>query len=73
MMTRRATGRIEKYTDEKGEEHDAPALVWKNEDPDAEVDPLTQPIREAIDIPLDVEVDVDLNADDDEDVIAKSC
>lgn len=73
MMVRRATGRIEKYTDEQGEEHDAPNLVWKNENSDAELDPLTQPIREAIEIPLQVEIDVDLNADDDEDDIAKSC
>lgn len=74
MMIRRATGRIEKYTDEQGEEHDAPNLVWKSEDPDAEPDPLTKPIREAIDIPLEVDIDVDLTADDDgEDIIAKSC
>ena len=73
MMTRRATGRIEQFTDEQGEEHDAPNLVWANEDPNAELEPIEKPNPEAIDIPIETNIDVDLNADDDDDVIAKSC
>ena len=78
MMIRRATGRISSYTDETGEEKQAPQdnLVWKNNDPAAEPEPfeatVPAPIKDALDLDVDTDVSVDLNGEDD-DAIAKRC
>lgn len=70
-MVKRATGKIEKFTNAEGEEVDAANLVWADEKKD---DTATQQIKDELVIPLTTDMDLDPNASDDDDsVIAKDC
>ena len=70
-MVKRATGKIEKFTNAEGEEVDATNLVWADEKKD---DTAAQQIKDELVIPLTTNVDLDPNASDDDDsVIAKDC
>ena len=67
-MVKRATGKIEKFTDAEGEEVKADESVVWAEDKDAPV------VKDVLDIPLVVNVDLDIDATDDgDDVVAKDC
>ena len=70
-MVKRATGKIEKFTNAEGEEVDAANLVWADEKKDEAV---TAQIKDELVIPLTTDMDLDPNASDDDDsVIAKDC
>jgi hypothetical protein len=70
-MVKRATGKIEKFTNAEGEEVDATNLVWADEKKD---DTAAQQIKDELVIPLTTNMDLDPNASDDDDsVIAKDC
>ncbi len=70
-MVKRATGKIEKFTNAEGEEVDATNLVWADEKKDETV---TAQIKDELVIPLTTDMDLDPNASDDDDsIIAKDC
>ena len=70
-MVKRATGKIEKFTNAEGEEVMADNLVWADEKKDETV---TAQIKDELVIPLTTDMDLDLNASDEDDtVIAKDC
>ena len=70
-MVKRATGKIEKFTNAEGEEVDAANLVWADEKQDNVPAPQ---IKDELVIPLTTDMDLDPNAaDDDDSVIAKDC
>lgn len=68
-MVKRATGRIEKFTDGDGDEvkvEEVKDVVWADEK--------NQPIKDELAIPLTTDVDLDIDAvDDGDDVVAKNC
>ncbi len=68
-MVKRATGRIEKFTDGDGDEvkaEEVKDVVWADEK--------NQPIKDELSIPLTTDVDLDIDAlDDGDDVVAKNC
>ena len=68
-MVKRATGKIEKFTDAEGDEVVASdeGVVWADEKD-------TTPIKDELVIPLttDIDLDIDRSADDD-DIVAKDC
>ena len=68
-MVKRATGRIEKFTDGDGDEvkaEEVKDVVWADEK--------SQPIKDELSIPLTTDVDLDVDAvDDGDDVVAKNC
>lgn len=68
-MIKRATGKIEKFTDAEGQEVEADKnVVWadeKQEDPK---------VKDSLIIPTTTDIELDLNStDEDETVIAKDC
>lgn len=70
-MVKRATGKIEKFTNAEGEEVTADNLVWADEKKDETV---TAQIKDELVIPLTTDMDLDPNASDEDDsVIAKDC
>jgi len=70
-MVKRATGKIEKFTNAEGEEVDATNLVWADEKKDETV---TAQIKDELVIPSTTNMYLDPNASDDDDsVIAKDC
>jgi hypothetical protein len=70
-MVKRATGKIEKFTNAEGEEVSADNLVWADEKKDETV---TAQIKDELVIPLTTDMDLDPNASDEDDtVIAKDC
>ena len=70
-MVKRATGKIEKFTNAEGEEVTAENLVWADEKKDETV---TAQIKDELVIPLTTDMDLDPNAtDEDDSVIAKDC
>ena len=70
-MVKRATGKIEKFTNAEGEEVTADNLVWADEKKDETV---TAQIKDLLVIPLTTDMDLDPNASDEDDsVIAKDC
>jgi hypothetical protein len=70
-MVKRATGKIEKFTNAEGEEVTADNLVWADEKKDETV---TAQIKDELVIPLTTNMDLDPNASDEDDsVIAKDC
>lgn len=69
-MVKRATGKIEKFTDSEGHEVQAENLVWADEKKEV----TAAPIKDELVIPLTTDLELDINAsDDDDDVIAKDC
>jgi hypothetical protein len=68
-MVKRATGKIEKFTDAEGDEVvvSDEGVVWADEKD-------TTPIKDELVIPLttDIDLDIDRSADDD-DIVAKDC
>jgi hypothetical protein len=69
-MVKRATGKIEKFTDAEGQEVevDNKDVVWADEKTD------DKPVKDELVIPASTNVDLDPNASDDDDtVIAKDC
>ena len=70
-MVKRATGKIENFTNAEGEEVDAANLVWADEKKEVTASPQ---IKDELVIPLTTDMDLDPNASDDDDsVIAKDC
>lgn len=70
-MVKRATGKIEKFTNAEGEEVDTANVVWADEKKD---DTATPVIKDELVIPLTTNMDLDPNASDEDDtVIAKDC
>ena len=70
-MVKRATGKIEKFTNAEGEEVTADNLVWADEKKNETV---TAQIKDELVIPLTTNMDLDPNASDEDDsVIAKDC
>jgi len=70
-MVKRATGKIEKFTNAEGEEVTADNLVWADEKKDETV---TAQIKDELVIPLTTDMDLDPNASDEDDsIIAKDC
>jgi hypothetical protein len=70
-MVKRATGKIEKFTNAEGEEVNADNLVWADEKKDETV---TAQIKDELVIPLTTDMDLDPNASDQDDsIIAKDC
>ena len=70
-MVKRATGKIEKFTNAEGEEVTAENLVWADEKKDETV---TAQIKDELVIPLTTNMDLDPNASDEDDsIIAKDC
>jgi len=70
-MVKRATGKIEKFTNADGEEVTADNLVWADEKKDETV---TAQIKDELVIPLTTDMDLDPNASDEDDtIIAKDC
>ncbi len=68
-MIKRATGKIEKFTDAEGDEVVASneGVVWADEKKQ-------NPIKDELVIPLTIDVDLDINkSDEDDDVVAKDC
>ena len=68
-MIKRATGKIEKFTDAEGHEVEAEAtVVWadeKQEEPK---------VKDSLDIPSVTDIEIDINStDEDDSVIAKDC
>jgi hypothetical protein len=69
-MVKRATGKIEKFTDSEGHEVQADNLVWADE----KKDDTPASIKDELVIPLSTDMDLDINASDEDDtVIAKDC
>jgi hypothetical protein len=69
-MVKRATGKIEKFTDSEGHEVQADNLVWADE----KKDDTPVSIKDELVIPLSTDMDLDINASDEDDtVIAKDC
>jgi hypothetical protein len=68
-MVKRANGRIEKFTDNDGDEvktEQVNSVVWADEK--------EQPIKDELSIPNATDVDLDIDAvDDGDDVVAKNC
>jgi len=70
-MVKRATGKIEKFTNAEGEEVSADNLVWADEKKDEIV---TAQIKDELVIPSTTNMDLDPNASDEDDsIIAKDC
>jgi len=70
-MVKRATGKIEKFTNAEGEEVSADNLVWADEKKDETV---TAQIKDELVIPMTTNMDLDPNASDEDDsIIAKDC
>ncbi len=71
-MIKRATGKIEKFTNAEGEEVDVDnSVVWADE---KETKNEVVAIKDELVIPLTTEMDLDPNASDEDDsVIAKDC
>jgi hypothetical protein len=70
-MVKRATGKIEKFTNAEGEEVSADNLVWADEKKDETV---TAQIKDELVIPSTTNMDLDPNASDEDDsIIAKDC
>ena len=70
-MVKRATGKIEKFTNAEGEEVTADNLVWADEKKDETV---TAQIKDELVIPSITDMDLDPNASDEDDsIIAKDC
>lgn len=70
-MVKRATGKIEKFTNAEGEEVTADNLVWADEKKDETV---TAQIKDELVIPSTTNMDLDPNASDEDDsTIAKDC
>jgi hypothetical protein len=70
-MVKRATGKIEKFTNAEGEEVTADNLVWADEKKDETV---TAQIKDELVIPSTTNMDLDPNASDEDDsIIAKDC
>lgn len=70
-MVKRATGKIEKFTNAEGEEVTADNLVWADEKKDETV---TAQIKDELVIPSTTNMDLDPNASDQDDsIIAKDC
>ena len=70
-MVKRATGKIEKFTNAEGEEVTADNLVWADEKKDEIV---TAQIKDELVIPSTTNMDLDPNASDEDDsIIAKDC
>jgi len=70
-MVKRATGKIEKFTNAEGEEVTADNLVWADEKKDETV---TAQIKDELVIPMTTDMDLDPNASDEDDsIIAKDC
>lgn len=68
-MVKRATGKIEKFTNAEGEEVNAANVVWADEKKDE-----TPKIKDELVVPLTTDMDLDPNSSDDDDtVIAKDC
>jgi hypothetical protein len=68
-MVKRATGKIEKFTDSEGREVQAENLVWADEKNDSPA-----PIKDELVIPSTTGMDLDIDASDEDDtVIAKDC
>ena len=69
-MVKRATGKIEKFTNAEGEEVDATNVVWADE----KKNDAATPIKDELVIPMTTDMDLDPNATDEDDtVIAKDC
>ena len=66
-MIKRATGKIEKFTDAEGHEVEADTnVVWADEKAD--------PIRDELRVPIVVDFTLDIDAtDDDDETVAKDC
>jgi len=68
-MVKRANGRIEKFTDNDGDEvktEQVNSVVWADEK--------EEPIKDELSIPNATDVDLDIDAvDDGDDVVAKNC
>jgi len=68
-MVKRANGKIEKFTDNDGDEvkaEEVNEVVWADEK--------NQPVKDELTIPLTTDVDLDIDAvDDGDDVVAKNC
>ncbi len=70
-MVKRATGKIEKFTNAEGEEVTADNLVWADEKKNETV---TAQIKDELVIPSTTNMDLDPNASDEDDsIIAKDC
>jgi hypothetical protein len=70
-MVKRATGKIEKFTNAEGEEVMVDNLVWADEKKDETV---TAQIKDELVIPSTTNMDLDPNASDEDDsIIAKDC
>ena len=70
-MIKRATGKIENFTNAEGEEVDAANVVWADEKKN---EPESSKIKDELVIPMTTDMDLDPNASDDDDsVIAKDC
>lgn len=68
-MIKRATGKIEKFTDAAGDEVVASneGVVWADEK-------YTTPIKDELVIPLTTDIDLDIDrSSDDDDIVAKDC
>lgn len=68
-MIKRANGKIENFTDEKGNEVDSKTdVVWADEKEKKAV------IKDALDVDTMQDISLDINAtDEDEDIVAKDC
>ena len=68
-MVKRANGKIEKFTDNDGDEvkaEEVKEVAWADEK--------NQPVKDELTIPLTTDVDLDIDAvDDGDDVVAKNC
>lgn len=71
-MIKRATGKIEKFTNAEGEEVDVDnSVVWADE---KETKNEVVAIKDELVIPMTTEMDLDPNASDEDDsIIAKDC
>ena len=71
-MIKRATGKIEKFTNAEGEEVDVDnSVMWADEKNSTEE---VVTIKDELPIPLTTDMDLDPNASDEDDsVIAKDC
>ncbi len=71
-MIKRATGKIEKFTNAEGEEVDVDnSVMWADEKASTEE---VVAIKDELPIPLTTDMDLDPNASDEDDsVIAKDC
>ena len=69
-MVKRATGKIEKFTNAEGEEVDTANVVWADEKDAVEA----SKIKDELVIPMTTNMDLDPNASDEDDsIIAKDC